>query len=98
MHEFEENPDTLIEFVHIFACNYVLTVERFDQTALVDDALAFCIANTCIFENTLVLIGESSAFEYGGESATSDLFLNLIEILRIKLLHRTCVSNQLLNL
>ena len=65
------------------AGDYILTIERFYQTALIDYALTFGVAYTGIFEYTLVLIGESEALEYGGKGATSNLFLNLVEIFRV---------------
>ena len=43
----------------ILTCDNVLTVQCFDQTALIDDALPFGIAYTCILEHAFVLISDS---------------------------------------
>ena len=83
---------------HIFTCDNVLTIQRFDQAAFVDNALAFGVAYTSILEHALVLISDSNAFKNRGEGTAPDLFLYLVEILRVELLHGTCFLHQPLDL
>ena len=98
LHELKEDPDALIVLEHIFTCDNVLTIQRFDQTAFVDNALAFGVAYTSILEHALVLISGSNAFKNRGEGTAPDLFLYLVEILRVELLHNTCFLHQPLDL
>ena len=59
LHELKEHPNALIMLEDILTCDNVLTVQCFDQTTFVDDALAFGVAYTCILEHAFVLISDS---------------------------------------
>ena len=44
LHKLKEHPDTLVIVVDILAGNDIFAIKRFNQTAFIDDALAFSLA------------------------------------------------------